>query len=203
MTQEVKLPIRFKFDVDKFIAVVAFFAEQGFKDLDKLKICKLLYFADKYHVTRFGRPILGDTYYHLDNGPVPSRALDILNEIICNDTVFKGEASNKDKFSEYLKLKRNFLPHRFPIFEAIKKSNLDCLSGSEQEALRDVVKCYGKYSPPNLIDLTHKEAPWLETQNNQEIDYRLFFKDDPNASPEAMAYMESIGIDKEFLSFLE
>jgi uncharacterized phage-associated protein len=204
MSHEVKLPLRFKFDVDKFIAAVCFFAEQGFKDLDKLKVCKLLFYADKYHVTRFGRPIIGDTYYHLENGPIPSRALDIMNELICGDKVFnKTGLSNQEKFQEYLKVKKSFLSHRYPTFEAIKKANLDCLSASEQEALRDAVKRYGQYDPPALIDLTHKEAAWQETEDNQEIDYRLLFKDNVEASNEALEYMESCGINSELLSFLE
>ena len=46
---------------------------------DKLKLVKLLYFADKYHLLKYGRQISGDSYFALPYGPIPSGALDILN----------------------------------------------------------------------------------------------------------------------------
>lgn len=203
MEKQVKSPVRFKFSLEKFIACVSYFAEQKLSDLDKLKICKLLYYADKYHLLRFGKPIIGDMYVHLDNGPVPSKSLDIMNEVICKDRVFgKDGSSNKEKFEEYLHVKKSVF-HPYPVFEEIKPANLDCLSASEQEALRDTVKRYGKYSPPQLIDLTHKDASWQESNNTEEIDYRLFFKDDPEAKAEALEYMESLRLDSELIFLLD
>lgn len=198
-----KPPIRFKFDIEKFIACVALFAEQGFKDLDKLKICKLLYYVDKYHLLRFGKPVIGDMYVHLDNGPVPSKSLDIMNEVICRDKIFiTTGVTNKDKLKEYVKVKKHF-GHSFPVFETIKEANLDCLSASEQEAIRDTIKRYGKCSPLELIELTHKDASWQETQNTEEIDYRLFFQNEPEAKTEALEYMESLALDSELMTLLE
>src|SRR5258705_13384540 len=67
--------IRFSFDQDKLTAVLTFFASRV-DDLDALKSAKLLYFADKRHLLRYGRPILGDNYFGMDHGPVPERAYD-------------------------------------------------------------------------------------------------------------------------------
>ena len=76
-----KRRIEFKFNVKKLINALAFFAGE-ITDLDKLKAAKLLYFADKHHLVRYGRPILGDCYCALDAGPIPSRSLDIMKRII-------------------------------------------------------------------------------------------------------------------------
>src|SRR4030042_4954455 len=46
---------------------------------DKLKLVKLLFFADKYHLLKYARQISGDNYHALPAGPIPSGALDILN----------------------------------------------------------------------------------------------------------------------------
>jgi len=198
-----KLPIRFKFDIDKFISVVCYFASQNIGNMDKLKVCKLLYYADKQHILKFGKPITGDSYFRLDNGPVPSRALDIMNEVICGDKVlFDKKNSNKEKFLDYIKVKKT-KTHPHPVFEAIKKPNLDFLSASEQESLRDILQRYGKYNPGQLINLTHKDVCWRNTENNQEIDYRLFFEDQPDGKKEALEYMETLAVDSQILSILD
>ena len=204
MTKSIKFPIRFKFDLDKFIACVSILAKEKLSDLDKLKVSKLLYYADKYHLIRYGRPIFGDRYVHLDHGPVPSKALDIMNEVICGDRVFvfSGDISNKDRFGEYLKPKKNMF-HRFPVFELMKEPNLDCLSASELEAIRETMGRYGKYKPEELIEMTHKDASWEKTQNTEEIDYRLFFENESEAKQEALEYLESLREDSEIIFGLD
>lgn len=198
-------PIRFKFDLNKFIACVAYFARQDLPDLDKLKICKLLYYADKEHLVKYGNPVLGDTYIHMDNGPVPSKSLDILNEIITDDKVYSmaGEASNKDYFRKFLKVDKGFLRHRFPVFQLVKDPGLDCLSESEQDALSETLRKYGRYRPGELIELTHQDAAWRKSAMNSEIDYRLFFEEEPRARPEALEYMESMRENYELMFGLE
>lgn len=50
-------------------------------DPTKMKIFKLLYFADKLHMSRYGRFITGDTYVAMEHGPVPSRIYTITQEV--------------------------------------------------------------------------------------------------------------------------
>lgn len=192
----IKAQIRFKFDIDKFIACMSMLAEARMQDFDKLKAAKLLYFADKYHLLRYGKPIMGDIYYHLDAGPVPSKALDIMNEIICGDSAFafKGDVSNKSKFQEFLQVKRPLF-HKFPVFNLIKTPEYGCLSESEQEALKETIKRYGALTGKQLIKETHKDTSWIKTENTEEIDYRLFFENDSDAKQEALEYMESLQED--------
>ena len=37
-----------------------------------------MYLADKEHLVRHGRPIVGDHYHKLPHGPIPTRGLDML-----------------------------------------------------------------------------------------------------------------------------
>ena len=188
-TAAVKPPVRFKFDPERFVASLAFFASHT-KGLDKLKAAKLLYYADKYHLIRYGKPILGDVYYHLDYGPVPSKALDIMNEAIDPYRLRGIPQSNLELLKKYLKIDSEERTH--PIFEAKTGPDLEVFSESELEALHETVKRYGHYSGRQLIDLTHQEAPWLKTERNEEIDYRLFFEGASDANPEAAEYLESL-----------
>lgn len=202
--RSIKLPIRFKFDLDKLIASIAFFADKKLGDLSKLKVCKLLYYADKYHLIRYGRPIIGDVYFRLDNGPVPSNSLNIMNEVISADEIYlnSGDVSNKEKFNECLISKKTFLS-KYPIFHLKKQCNIECLSESEIESLNSTMDKYGSKSPSTLVDLTHKEAPWKKSPCNAEIDYRLFFEDEPEADPIALEYMEAMQENVEIMLELE
>jgi uncharacterized phage-associated protein len=202
--RSIKFPIRFKFELDKLIASISFFADNKLDDLSKLKVCKLLYFADKHHLVKYGRPILGDTYFHLDNGPVPSNSLNIMNEVIASDTVYlkSGEVSNEEKFEEYLFVRKPIFS-KHPIFCSRKQHHFECLSESELEALRVTMEKYGKKSPSALIELTHEEAAWKKSASNSEIDYRLFFEDDVTADPRAKEYMEAMQENVEVMFGLE
>lgn len=202
--KSVKLPIRFKFDLDKLIASIAFFASKKIDDLSKLKVCKLLYYADKAHLIKYGRPVIGDIYYHLDNGPVPSKSLDIMNEVINRDEVYlKSSAmSNQEKFNEFLRVHKAPLS-RHPVFQLKKNPNFESLSESEIEVLNSTFHQYGSFTSGQLIDHTHQEAPWRESPPNSEIDYRLFFNDELEANPEALAYMEAMQENLEIVLGLE
>ena len=48
-------------------------------NLDHYWAVKTLFFADYYHLNRYGRPVFGDTIRAMDCGPVPSFALDLIN----------------------------------------------------------------------------------------------------------------------------
>lgn len=185
----IKPSIRFKFDPEKFVACLTFFASKT-KGVDKLKAAKLLYYVDKYHLVRYGRPILGDVYYRLDYGPVPSMALDIMNEAINPYPLRKIPQTNLELFGKYLRVDRRGKRH--PAFELEAQPDMEVFSESEKEALEETVKEYGRYSGPQLIDLTHGEATWKKTKQNGVIDYRLFFEGAKDVSPEALEYLESL-----------
>jgi len=64
-------------NIRKALEVVLWFAyrEPG---IDFGKILNLLFFADKYHLNRYGRPIVGGSYYASPYGPVCTPVYDVL-----------------------------------------------------------------------------------------------------------------------------
>jgi uncharacterized phage-associated protein len=61
-----------------------------------MKALKLIYFADRYHLRKYGRLVTNDIYYAMNYGPVPSSVKDI-----AEGSEFLGE-KEKEYASNYL-----------------------------------------------------------------------------------------------------
>ena len=64
--------MQLSFSHRKATQALAFFAEQSGGVLNKMKALKLIYFADRYHLRKYGRSITNDTYFAMKYGPVAS-----------------------------------------------------------------------------------------------------------------------------------
>ena len=157
--------IRFRFRPEKFVASVAYLA-QGCPGLTKMKLCKLLYFADKQHLVRFGRPIVGDHYYKLPHGPIPTQGLDLVRG--------RGRPGDRALLEKYVSvIGMTVHPKLSPDKKVLSKSDLGVLD--------EVCRTYGRMSASQLRHLSHRERAWIEAIGNGPMDYRLFFGDDPKA----------------------
>ena len=181
--------LKFTFSLDKLIHALALFSTYGVRDLTKLKAAKLLYFADKDHLLRFGRPILGDVYYCLPYGPVPSVALNEMNDAINIETLDEGDDILADSicFASVLKVhKPMFGGH--PTFKAKNGFDAEVFSKSEIDCLESSVRKFGKKKAVDLVNLTHQETAWMipnkvrKANGRERIPYELFFH---GAGPEA------------------
>lgn len=54
-----------------------FLARQAGGHINKLKALKLVYFADRYHLWKYGRPITNDEYFAMNFGLVASATKDL------------------------------------------------------------------------------------------------------------------------------
>ncbi|MGH2376430.1 MAG: Panacea domain-containing protein, partial [bacterium] len=114
----------------------------------RMKTVKLLYMADRYHVVRYGTPVLGDVYYRLPWGPIPSRSLDMLESAA--DVAANDPEAPPDDFSARLlariavdKPESKYAEYRS---REERQRAPDYLSQSEIEALDAVIKKYGDWS---------------------------------------------------------
>ncbi len=149
------MTIRFTFNLEKFVNAVAWLANEC-PDCTKLKICKLLYFADKEHLIQYYRPIIGDTYYKLKNGPIPTIGLALL----------RGHSSPAFQafFNEAIEVSGwHVIPKKQP--------DLGVFSKSDIRVLEKVKNTLGRFSAYDLRDLSHKEPWWGKTGFNERIDF--------------------------------
>src|SRR5450756_1986162 len=57
-----------------------FLARQSGGRINKLKALKLMFFADRYHLRKFGRPVSECAYYAMTHGPVASEAKQVAED---------------------------------------------------------------------------------------------------------------------------
>jgi len=126
---------------------------KGVKRANKLKLVKLLYLTDKYHIIHYGRTVTGDEYWAMDYGPVGSAAKDILSM----DRDFLSQ--EYDEAARFLKKKDE---HNFEVGQTCTDDDLDLLSETDKEAIDFVIKNFGKLSSGELVDYTHKYPEWSQ-----------------------------------------
>jgi len=75
-------PIRFAFDERKATAAAAFLLEQAGGSLEYFTLIKLMYFADRESLDAFGRPISGDRFVSMANGPALSTVYNLIKQVV-------------------------------------------------------------------------------------------------------------------------
>jgi uncharacterized phage-associated protein len=118
---------------------MAFFVDR-LGELEKIKLVKLVYLADREHFIRTGTPITGDRQVAMPYGPVPSGTLDAINGLVsgADQLVFR-----------FLIVKNNKIHlHKSP--------GRSALSADEIDTLNKVLKESGKKDAWALANETHR-----------------------------------------------
>jgi uncharacterized phage-associated protein len=115
------------FEIQKIVEVLKYIIEKH-PNPDRYNVMKILYFADKIHLAKYGQLILDDKYIKMSFGPVPSKCYDIIKNI-------NGEKSNYPLVKEEIKFisKDGLANLQNPDLEYLSKSNLECLNQSLEE----------------------------------------------------------------------
>jgi uncharacterized phage-associated protein len=151
----------FEFDKDAALNAVLYIVSK-LPDPTFHSVSKVMYFADRYHLERYGRLICGDTYIAMKHGPVPSVIYDLL-KAVKNGGSLTLNAELVQMFLAALEVKGNFY-----IVEKAQ-ANLDYLSESDIEALDYSIKQYGSLTFSELTKQSHDDA-YESTGFNDVID---------------------------------
>ena len=175
------------FNPVKVIEAILFFAEKEKEvnktEIDLIKIHKYFYFSEKEHLKTYLRPIFGDTYIAMPEGPVPSLVYDILKWLRAGENPFlQGilEVVAKNAISSLKVYDRYFVA-------PLRKPDLKKFSKSELEVMKNIFEKYHAYSSKDLSSLSHNEPAWKNARKNgcNEMDFSEIIGD-----KEAWEYIE-------------
>jgi uncharacterized phage-associated protein len=112
--------------------------------MEHLKLQKLLYYMEAYHLAYFDASLIEDDFEAWMHGPVSRK---VWHHFKKPAAVYNQVSVTADKAPGYIKT-----------FERT-------LNPTQQELLQDVLKNYGKDTSYQLECQTHDEAPWIEARD--------------------------------------
>ncbi|MGI8481090.1 MAG: Panacea domain-containing protein [Chthoniobacterales bacterium] len=146
-----------------------------------MKALKLVYFADRYHLRKYGRPVVGDEYVAMNYGPVASGTKDVAE---MSDFLGQEEGRYARKFIE---------PSESGLaYSSVADVDKKVFSESDREALRFAWDRFGRVEKYALSKLTHRYPDWKKHEaalkskvvSRVPMNYRDFLQDpEGNAEP--------------------
>jgi uncharacterized phage-associated protein len=142
--------LEFKVNYEKCTQALNFFAYKAGGQINKMKALKLVFFADRYHVRKYGRLLTNDSYVAMEHGPVPSKTKDIAES---NDYL---EEAIKEYSQEFVDPINNL------VICSINTVDENVFSESDLEALNFAWDTFGHLDQFQLRDITHYYPEWYK-----------------------------------------
>ena len=173
--------VRFKFDADKALEVILYISKRA-EISDLYHVLKILYFADKDHLSKYGRFICGDTYAALKHGPVPDYTYNLIKYI-------------RDQGKDYFSCINPALGEKLQDIQygsrdeiiPLRDADINYLSESDFECLDKSIEENGSLSFDELKEKSHDEA-FKEVGESDCMSVELIAKTLPNAE-ELLEYL--------------
>lgn len=160
--------ITFNANQQKIIETLLWFAGRSIRT-DIHSLVKEMFYSDKIHLERYGRPVTGDVYIKMDHGPVASIAYDFLRAHRLQPQFIKKYDSGV--FENAIQALDTSDPFKI---RALREPDIEYFSGTDIDCMEEALKtCNGK-DFCELVDMTHKEAAWIEAQLNGRMSFESF-----------------------------
>lgn len=135
------------FDAKKAVAAIVLLVQET--QAMMYSVMKMLYLADKAHLEKHGRFITGDRYVAMQQGPVPSRAYDLVKHARGEEKLHDGD----EIIREYLAC-----DPQTHVITLKRPADLDELSVSDIECLSDIAGIYQRVGQWAIRDMSHDGA---------------------------------------------
>lgn len=150
----------------KYANAILFLCQKlGGSVIGKKKLYKLLYYMDfdNYEYKESMKSITGNSYVAWKMGPVPSDKGKMLDKMVKKGMLSESEVHISDDLNNAVK------------YTALKEPDMSVFSDDEKYIMTRVIKKYGGLTGKQLETLTHAEAPYIATDQDEIIDYGLTF----------------------------
>lgn len=151
------------FQSEKAAQAVAYFINRQSEPIEKLKLIKLLYLAEREFMGKYGQPMFYDEFFSLPHGPICSNILDGINGKL-----------DKAFWSKYVSKNANKVVLVCPV----TRDDLDEISDAELEILNIIWESFGWMTSGQIRNHTHKHCPeYVEIKEGRvPIYYTELFK---------------------------
>lgn len=155
-----------KISLPKLKAILLYFGNNT-NYLGKIKLMKLFYFLDFMHVKQYASPVTFDIYKNLEKGPIPSTIYNVITE--------SADAPESSRIADvvHFETPSNTVMLKLVPNRTFTPNDRKYLSDTEFEILQKVCSLYGQSTMSEIIEVSHREAPWKMTNFLDEIPYSL------------------------------
>lgn len=176
-----------------------FLARKKDGKINKMKAIKLIFLADRLHLRKYGRPIIGDMYFAMKLGPVGS-----LTKNVAELSSISGEALAYAK--KYIKP----VDDKKQTFVSLKLEDASVFSKTDLECLNAVYETFSDKDQFELAEITHTYPEWQKYKKELaggkkrvRMDYADFFADTQKGSGLFSQNKSNLEMSKESFSELQ
>ncbi len=159
------------FNYKKSVQGLNFFAISEGGSINKMKALKLIWLSDRLHLRKFSRPILNDTYFALNYGPIASHTKDLVE--------------NTDFLSPEEKEYRNIYIKNVDQYDYASLLSLETkvFSKTDLQVMKDIYLAFGNLNEFDLSEVSDSYPEWkkfeghLKSKSSSrfEMNYEDFF----------------------------
>jgi len=148
-----------KFDIETAKATMLYISHELGK-ADLIRLFKVLYFAERSHLVKWGDLIVNDTYIAMKNGPVPSIIYDLFKGI-------RGDGLQDKKYETFYNAFKiedgyNVIPLEFPDMDYLSKASVEAIDQSIIE---------NKDIDSYVLSMKSHDYAWNNADKNNKIDF--------------------------------
>lgn len=167
------------YDIKKLANFISYFIENNVKYLGRTKLMKLCFFADKYHLETYGKPILNYNYTKYPRGPVP---LSVYSLITNSENTDRDDLESEIReFNVHINVKEKQLGTS-PRFESYKPFDEKFFSKSQMIILDRLVLEFKDMDRDEISDLSHDTLAWKSVNLHENISYSSMIDNNPELS---------------------
>lgn len=165
--------------------------------INKMKAIKLIFLADRLHLRKYGRPIIGDMYWAMKLGPVGSLTKNVAEL-----------SSISEEALAYVKKYIKPIDEKKQILASLKQEDLSVFSKTDIECIESVYNKFSDKDQFELADITHEFPEWIKHKKELDggkkrvrMDYDDFFVDTPKGDD--LFYQDKLDLEMAKESFSE
>jgi uncharacterized phage-associated protein len=166
------------YDVKKIANAIIYFIDNNVHSLGSTKLMKLCFYADKYHLEEYGKPIFNHSYTKLPRGPVPTWLYSIVRTSISGnyDYDFQEEVNI---FNEYIGIEEvSYNKYTQVIFTKKQEFNNKFFSKTQLKILNKVIEEFRTITAAEISELSHTTNAWKNVEMNEQITYESMVDDE-------------------------
>jgi len=157
-------------NAEKFKNVLLYITQKigALPNVGQTVLYKILYFCDFDYYEKFEQQLIGARYIRNHYGPTPVAFAKIVKDMMTDGQI----AEVRSKY--FNKEQTKYIP--------VKEPDLSDMSAQELEHIDETIRKLGDKSAAELTALSHKDVPWIVTEEGEEIQYETAFYRTPETS---------------------